>query len=253
MPAVFLHGGGDRAESRASTFGRFVQAMLADRPGSLALIVAEATEDDRAASFQAYSAIFQAVGVDAGQIAPLFVTPAQPLTHAALAKLQPGGVFVCGGMTPFYHQSLCANIQWVGYLHEAQLPYGGTSAGAAIAAQNAILGGWQVRRAGQDRAMLFQGASEGLEQLTVRPGLGLAPFAIDVHASQWGTLLRLIHAVESGVVAKGWALDEDTMLEIDEQTMQLHGCGHAYYVNRTDGGETTVAIHTAPLELEEQP
>jgi cyanophycinase len=164
--------------------------------------------------------------------------------------MRPSGVFVCGGATPFYHQALCADPSWVAYLHETHIPYGGTSAGAAIAAQQAIVGGWQARRGGTARAMLFQGASEGLEQLTVAPGLGLAPFAVDVHASQWGTLLRLIHAVELGAVATGWALDEDTLLEIADRSLRLHGRGHAYYVKKIGDGETTVAVHTAPLELE---
>jgi cyanophycinase len=251
MPAVFLHGGGDHAESRPSTFGRFVQAIPADQPGPLALVVAEAAEDDRMASFQDYSAIFQAVGLDAGRIVALFVTPTEPLTRAALGDLQPSGMFVCGGVTPFYRQSLCVDTGWVAYLHEARVPYGGTSAGAAIAAQNAILGGWLARRGGDERAMLFQGASEGLEQLTVQPGLGLVPFAVDVHASQWGTLLRLVHAVDLGVVAEGWALDEDTMLEVADRSLRLHGRGHAYYVKKADGGGTAVAVHTAPLVLEQ--
>jgi cyanophycinase len=250
MPATFLHGGGDHVGSRASTFGRFVQALRTDPPGPLVLVIAEATVSDREGSLQDYSAIFEAVGLGPGQIKPLFVTPAQPLTRAALADLQPGGVFVCGGATPFYHQALCANPSWVTYLGDAQIPYGGTSAGAAIAARNAILGGWQAQRGNTARAMLFQGASEGLEQLTVAPGLALIPFAVDVHASQWGTLLRLIHAVELGAVASGWALDEDTLLEIGDRSLRLHGRGHAYYVKQNDSGETTVAIHTAPLELD---
>jgi cyanophycinase len=249
MPAIFLHGGGDHAESRSNTFGRFARALRVEQPGPLALVVAEATDDDRAASFQDYSVIFQAAGVDAGQIAPLFVAPIQPLTYSALAEMRPAGVFVCGGATPLYHQALCADPGWVAYLHDTGIPYGGTSAGAAIAAKDAILGGWRARRGGQERAMLFQGASEGLDELTVRPGLGLAPFAIDVHASQWGTLLRLVHAVDLGVVAEGWALDEDTLLEIADRSLRLYGRGHAYYVKRTDTGDTTVAIYTAPLEL----
>src|SRR5262245_22216614 len=167
MPAIFLHGGGDHAESRSDTFGRFVQALRADQPGPLALIIAEATDDDRAASYQDYGAIFQSVGLAAGQIEPFFVTPTQPLTRAALAAVQPSGVFVCGGATPFYYQSLCVDPSWVAYLREARIPYGGTSAGAAIAAQNAILGGWLARRGPNARAMLFQGASEGLDLLTV--------------------------------------------------------------------------------------
>src|SRR5262245_46691807 len=232
MAAIFLHGGGDHAESRSSTFGRFTQALRADQPGPLVLVIAEASDSDRAASLRDYRAIFEAVGLRAGQIRPLFVTPSQPLIRAALAEIQPSGVFVCGGATPFYHRALCADPSWVTYLGETQIPYGGTSAGAAIAARNAILGGWQAQRGNTARAMLFQGASEGLEQLTVEPGLGLVPFAVDVHASQSGTLLRLIHAVELGAVATGWALDEDTLLEISDRSLRLHGRGHAYYVKK---------------------
>src|SRR5262245_35062958 len=145
MPAVFLHGGGDHAASRTGTFGRFVQAAQVSQAHPLALIIAEASDDDRATSFQEYSAIFQAVGLAADQIRPLFVTPTQPLTRAVLAAVQPSGVFVCGGATPFYHRALCVDSRWVAHLGEARIPYGGTSAGAAIAAQNAILGGWQAQ------------------------------------------------------------------------------------------------------------
>jgi hypothetical protein len=76
MPAIFLHGGGDHAESRSDTFGRFARALRADQPGPLALIIAEATDADRTTSFQGYRAIFQAVG--AAKIAPHLCDP-----HAA--------------------------------------------------------------------------------------------------------------------------------------------------------------------------
>src|SRR5689334_1496815 len=101
MPTIFLHGGGDHPASRAETFGHFVRTMRAHHAGPLALIVAEAVEADRAASARAYRAIFEAAGVEPDMVLPLFVTPAQPLSYAALAKAQPAGVFVCGGATPF--------------------------------------------------------------------------------------------------------------------------------------------------------
>ncbi len=62
--------------------------------------------------------------------------------------------YLCGGTTPFYHQALCTERQWLAYLHDAQIPYGGTSAGAAITARAAIVGGWQVEDANHRRAIL---------------------------------------------------------------------------------------------------
>jgi len=243
MHTIFLHGGGDHVESRASTFGRFVQALRPHPSRPLLLVVAEARETDRETSLLAYRAIFQAIGLSTDVIAPAFVTPAQPLTAPMLMHLQPCGVFVCGGTTPFYREALCIDRRWVAYLNDTQIPYGGTSAGAAIAAQSAILGGWQAQRAGQRRAILFSGASEGLDQLTVQPGLGLVPFAVDVHASQLGTLLRLIHAVDLGLVPNGWAIDEDTLLEVADHGIHVYGRGQAYAVERTPADGIRVTIH----------
>jgi cyanophycinase len=162
-----------------------------------------------------------------------------------LAYTAPSGVFVCGGMTPSYQQAVCTDPAWLRYLHEANMPYGGTSAGAAIAAQNAIVGGWQTTRQGQQREILFVGASEGIDPLTVKQGLGLVPFAVDVHASQMGTLTRLIHAVELGLVDEGWAIDENTLLAVDTEQMQVYGQGHCYHVWKQSGNAVQLSIHVA--------
>ncbi len=249
MSSLYLHGGGDHSESRANTFGRFAQALSAAQSHPLVLLIAEANEADREASFQAYKAIFADVGISTDAIRPVFVSPEQPLTTAALMEAQPCGVFVCGGMTPFYHRSLCADRQWLAYLKNMHIPYGDTSAGAAVAAESAIVGGWQAQRSGQYRAMLFSGASEGLNELTVKPSLGLVPFAIDVHTSQWGTLLRLIHAVDLRLVPRGLAIDEDTMLEINEQGVQIYGRGHVYAVEHTPSKGVHIAVYTETDEL----
>ena len=114
-----------------------------------------------------------------------------------------------------------------------------------IAAETAVLGGWQAARQGQSREILFVGAGEGLDPLTVRPGLGLVPFAVDVHASQMGTLTRLIHAVELGLVPEGWAIDENTMLVVNGRSHQIVGQGHGYHVQRSGDSGVTVTIHVA--------
>ena len=45
-----------------------------------------------------------------------------------------------------------------------------------------------------------------------------------------GTLTRLIQAVELGMVRDGWAIDENTILEIEQDTMAVYREGHAYHV-----------------------
>ena len=79
----------------------------------------------------------------------------------------------------------------------------------------------------------------------MRPGLGLVPFAVDVHASQMGTLTRPIHAVELGLVPEGWAIDENTMLVWYGRTYQIYGAGHCYHIQRGSDGSVTVTIHVA--------
>lgn len=248
---IFLHGGGDKAESRRDTFGRFVGAATAVNPsGKLALILAEEDQTAIQENWQAYSAIFTALGVPAGKLLPLFVSTAKPLAYEMLAAASPSGLFVCGGVTPFYHQSLCADLSWVAYLRETGIPYGGTSAGAAIAAQQAVLGGWQAVRQGQQREIIFVGASEGIDPLTVRPGIGLVPFAVEIHAGQMGTLTRLIHAVDLGLASEGWAIDENTMLEVNGSRLNVHGQGYCYHVWRKAGKAVKVTFYTAPDTIE---
>jgi cyanophycinase len=240
-PALFLHGGGDSPEHRAATLGRFVAASSTGGALRLALVVVEASEAEAEESFAAYRAIFASL-LDPSALHPVFATAERPLTAGQLARLRPSGVFVCGGSTPLYHRALCLDRAWLAYLARAGAPYGGTSAGAAIAAGRAILGGWRAARGGASRAILFQGAGEGLTDLTVADGLGLAPFAVDVHASQMGTLTRLIHAVDLGLAQEGWAIDENTLLQIEGGEAHVFGAGQAYRVWRDAAGAVRVEV-----------
>ncbi len=140
-----------------------------------------------------------------------------------------GGVYVAGGWTPGYQEALvAAGTDWL----PRDLPFAGFSAGAAIAGEWAIVGGW--RHAGKD--ICAEEAGEDLEPLTVRPGLGLVPFAIDVHATQWGTVTRLIHTVRAGLAPAGWAVDEGTVLVYDgDRVAQVEGLGSAYRVSGSEG------------------
>ena len=132
-------------------------------------------------------------------------------------------VFVAGGWTPGYHEALVA--PGTGWL--PALPFAGFSAGAAVAGEQAILGGHRIG----DVAICAEEAGEDLEQLTVRPGLGLVPFAVDVHATQWGTLTRLVHAARAGSVSDGLAVDEGTVAVVrGGELVGVEGLGAAYRV-----------------------
>lgn len=235
MAAIYLHGGGDHPEERRGTFGRFVAAASDGRPCRLALIAAAADPAEATASIAWCRELFGGLGLTADQLAPLALGPDAPLCHADLAAARPSGVFVCGGRTPTCHRALCADRGWVDYLEGAGVVYCGSSAGAMLAADVAIIGGWQAARAGSSRQIIVAGAGEGLEQVDIRQGLGLTPLSIDAHASQWGTLSRLIHAVDLGLIPEGLAIDEDTLAVVDGAQVRVFGRGHAYRVFPCDG------------------
>ena len=212
MAAVFLIGGGrEEAQIRAS-HAPFV-AACAGGP-----IVAFALEDpDR------WEGALRLAG--ASDVRCLLEPPsAGDLAGAA-------GVYVGGGATPDYQEALA------GWHAPADLPFAGFSAGAAVAAARAIVGGWRL--GGRD--VCAEEAGEDLDELAVRDGLGLVPFAVDVHATQWGTLTRLVHAVGAGLVDEGWAIDEGTVLVVDDGALRTHGLGSAYRVAARDG-EVVVSV-----------
>jgi cyanophycinase len=80
-------------------------------------------------------------------------------------------------------------------------------------------------------------AAEDLEEVTLVEGLGRVPFAVDVHAAQWGTTSRALSAVRSGLVEEAWAVDEHTALVVaDGGTPEVVGSGAALHLSRTSDG-----------------
>ncbi|MFN8537178.1 MAG: hypothetical protein U0232_06835 [Thermomicrobiales bacterium] len=60
-------------------------------------------------------------------------------------------MLVGGGLTPAYHAALVPTAdEWLPWLRERNIPYAGYSAGAMIAAETAIVGGWKARAGGRD-------------------------------------------------------------------------------------------------------
>lgn len=236
MSAVFLIGGGRDEAAVAASHRPFAAAATAQGgpPVAFALDEGEDTDPGR------WTAALAAAGAPAARV--VIVSATRPPAPADLDGA--GGAFVAGGLTPGYQEAFAAaGGAWPAALRAAALPYAGFSAGAAIAAREAIVGGWRVAGdGGRLVEVCAEEASEDLDLVQPRPGLGLVPFAVDVHATQWGTLTRLVHAVASGLVEEGVAIDEGTCVEVtaDGGDLRVHGLGSAYRVAAAPRGGATV-------------
>jgi len=221
VSAVYLIGGGWTPRGLRATLGPFVRA--AGGAGARIVCVLLRGVGQRVA-FPAYAAALRAAG--AAAVTPVFVSPARPLRAAALVGAT--GILVGGGATPAYHRALCPTAaEWLPPLQAHGIPYAGYSAGAMIAAEVALLGGWKAPTPTGERRLVARAFGEGLSYLTCRPGLGLVPFLVDVHAAQWGTTARLRQAVATGWADEGWAIDEGTLVEVRDATATVHGLGRA--------------------------
>jgi cyanophycinase len=151
-------------------------------------------------------------------------------------------VFVCGGLTPAYATSLQPAAEELRrlVLHEG-VPYAGTSAGAAVAATRAVVGGYLDR----GRVVCPPDAGEDLEEVTVVAGLGLVPETVDVHAGAWGTLGRLGTALALAEVPRGLAIDEDTAWRVSETGSQVRGTGAVHLLESSGGAVRWEIRHTS--------
>ncbi len=217
---------------------------------------------------------------DGAEYADRFVTTlrsvapcrARPVLVEVGATMQSGflddcsALLVGGGLTPAYATALAPVAAEIRAWVAEGRPYAGFSAGSAVAAERAIVGGHRL----SGRAVCPEDAAEDLDPVTVVAGLGLVPFAVDVHAAQWGTLGRLQAAVAAGLVPSGVALDEDTALVLDpcpagagsarhRRALQMPaearvvGSGAAHLVRPDGDGGVRVHSHPAGTALRPAP
>lgn len=149
-------------------------------------------------------------------------------------------VIVGGGPTPIYAEGLRPAAPAIRQAVAAGAPYLGFSAGAMIAPERAIIGGYRIRGV----EVCPEDALEGLGEVELREGLGLVPFAVDVHAAQAGTLGRAVAAVVHGMVDKAVAVDENTALVLahaDPGEQRVIGSNSCWLV-RGPGPKTTVSV-----------
>ena len=229
---VFLIGGGWDPASVPTMYGPLLRA--AGPMPTIACIVLD--EGDGLDQFQRWARALQAAG--ACRPTPVIVALDDFLDVAALDGAD--GVLVCGGLTPAYARAVSPASdelrQWLG---RNGRPYAGFSAGAAIAADAALVGGWQSEHV----AVCPEEAGEDLAEISVVAGLGLIPLTIDVHAAQWGTVTRLIEVVRRRLSPSGFAIDENTMVAVHGDRATVSGAGRAHLVTSSPTG---VNVRTLP-------
>lgn len=238
---VFLIGGGWNAETFSETFGRFISVSTRNGERRIAIVIAEEPEINSHEIFSRFFVAFDYLGLTLSETVEVIVSKEKFLTKEKLDEIKPTGIFVCGGLTPAYFDALCIDKNWLTYLTENEIPYCGFSAGASIASSKAIIGGWQREIENKIVQIADENAGEDLDLLAVENGLGLVDFSVDVHATQWGTLSRLIHAVDSRMCDEGFAIDENTLLEISDGKIKVFGAGNVYQVARHTS-EITIRI-----------
>lgn len=255
--SIHLVGGGRREDLARAVYGLFLaeaHAVAAGRGRSrarvLIVVVAPTAEagDQQVDRFTAVlgtaacpDEVAHSAGAAARITAGIDIVPVVVGEQDVLVGVDPecDAILVAGGSTPAYARALAPAADAIRSLIVDGVPYLGFSAGAAIAARRALIGGWRLG----DRAVCPPDAAEDLDQVTVAEGLGLVDVSVDVHGAQWGTLGRLVAAAEAGLIGVGVAIDEDTTLVIDLDTA-VRGAGQVWTVVKRDPG-VHVLVRTA--------
>lgn len=215
---VHLIGGGWDPRVLPDLYGPFLTEAGPDP--RIACVVLD--EGDGREQFERWAGALRAVAPC--RPAPVLVPEGGLLDPEALGGAD--GLLVCGGLTPAYAAAVspvAAELRsWL-----ADRPYCGFSAGAAVAAESALVGGWLSG----GRPVAPEDAAEDLTDVTLAAGLCLVQLHVEVHCTQWGTLPRLLAACEESG-GGGLALDENTRVTVRDGTVAVAGQGYAYLVHR---------------------
>lgn len=237
--SVHLIGGGGGVEHDAMLYGAFLaeardRAVDAGRIEGPRIAVVVVHDGLGPEAYAGYAALLASVG----PLEPVPVLKPEGGTIDPAVFDGVDGVFVGGGLTPAYRDALEPCFARLRDLVSSGVPYAGFSAGAAVAADRALVGGFRIGGV----AVAPEQSAEELEELTVLEGIGLVDVTIDVHAAQWGTLGRLVGAVESGLVDGGVAIDESTVLTVGTGALRVRGAGSVWRVTGSDAGVVVASL-----------
>jgi cyanophycinase len=237
--SIFLVGGGPDTTTTPVIFDRFVAEVVhrtgGARPPRIAVVLVD-HEGSAAYFLPAYlDPLYHRTPCDVVSVLLRRQEHVDPKVFDGV-----DAIVVGGGPTPVYAECLRPAAAAIRHAVQAGAPYLGFSAGAMIAPERALVGGYRVNGA----EVCPEDASEGLEEVEFREGLGLVSFAVDVHAAQAGTLGRAVAAVVHGMAGKAAAIDENTALVLphaDPEEQQAFGTGTCWLI-RGPGPKAAVSI-----------
>ncbi|QCB96645.1 hypothetical protein E5206_06630 [Arthrobacter sp. PAMC25564] len=240
--SIFLVGGGPDTVTTPVVFDRFMREVRHRAAGGRVARIVVVLVDDEGSSEYFLPAYLDPLRARAAcEVVTVLLHPGGAVAPDVFADVD--AIVVGGGPTPVYLDALRNAAPAIRLAVAAGAPYLGFSAGAMVAPSRAIIGGYRVR----GTEVCGEECSEGLDEVEIRDGLGLVPFAVDVHAAQAGTLGRAVAAVVSGLVDKAVAVDENTALVLphsDPQEQQAIGTGNCWLVRGT-GHKATVSVLSA--------
>ncbi|MEV0561447.1 Type 1 glutamine amidotransferase-like domain-containing protein [Dactylosporangium sp. NPDC050588] len=226
MSSVYLLGGGWDPAALPAMYGEFA-AQVRARGGRLAYVLQSGTPGTR------FVDVFTQLGLTS--VRRVTISARRSVAQRELRHAD--GIFVCGGSNPLYQSAFNDVAAEARQLVMADgVPYAGFSAGAVIAADRALLGGWRRRLPGLEVPVCAERRNEGIETIAAADGLGLVPFTVDVHGTQWGTVSRTLHAIHEGLVDDCYLVDENTALTVRQGCATVSGLNSVYRVWRTDAG-----------------
>ena len=242
--SIFLAGAGPDPRAFPDVFDAFADDVRQwtgkGRTARIAVAVHHADGDPRDVA-AAYAEPLQARMECGITLVPL--APGKPAAPAAFDGID--AVVVGGGLTPGYWEGLRPASGAFSKMVAAGVPYLGFSAGAMVAPQQALIGGYRINGV----EVCGEECSEGLDPVDIRDGLGLAPFSVDVHAAQAGTLSRAVGAVAAGLTEWALAIDENTAVVLDRagaQHYRVIGTGNCWDIRGSGGGgAVSVSIRSA--------
>ncbi|WP_461172577.1 Type 1 glutamine amidotransferase-like domain-containing protein [Arthrobacter sp. Z1-9] len=226
---IFLAGAGPDYHSFPGLFERFVKD-IPGRPGQVRRIavVVHHRGGNPESVLQDYAGPLQSL--TSCDVVPVLLRAGNPADPAAFDDAD--AVVVGGGLTPAYLEGLRGCAGAIAARVADGAPYLGFSAGAMVAPGRGIIGGYRIGGV----EVCGEECSEDLDEVEVRDGLGLVPFAVDVHAAQAGTLSRAVGAVAAGLVDRAVGVDENTALVLPglgDVEFEVIGSGNCWDVRRT--------------------
>ncbi|MCR8670813.1 Type 1 glutamine amidotransferase-like domain-containing protein [Agrococcus sp. HG114] len=228
--SIHLLGGG-WADDESRWTGRFVAEARERAEGApvIACVLWAEDADEGARWHGDYRDDLTKLG--AGEVRIVQLGPDRALQPTDLGSAD--GIFIGGGLTPGYHAAVMPAADTIRGLVASGVPYAGYSAGAMIAGDVALLGGWRIGGV----PVCPQASSEGLDDVTLDAGLGLVDLVVDVHAAQYGNLSRAVAIVHAGLAERVVAIDENTSLVAGAAGLVVAGDGSVWAAERDAGSD----------------